>query len=69
MGMPINFNSPIPQVIQSVPVVPQSEPRKNEVTYKLDSLDLHETRMPNPTYSLDSVYMMQAIGQHLNTTA
>ena len=66
MGMPVSFSAPIPQVIQSVPAVPQSKPRKDEVTYKLDSLNLHETKEPNPTYSLKSVYMMRGIGTNLN---
>ena len=52
MGMPVSFNAPIPQVIQSMSVVPQSEPHKDEITYKLDSLK--------------SMYMMRGIGTSLN---
>ncbi|WP_276891246.1 hypothetical protein [Helicobacter japonicus] len=52
MGMPVSFSAPIPQVIQSMSVAPQSEPHKDEITYKLDRLK--------------SIYMMRGIGTSLN---
>jgi len=67
MGMPISFNQPIPQIIPTTPVVPQSNPRKDEETYKLDSLKMHETRMPEVTYSLESLVVSK--GLLLNTKA
>lgn len=59
--IPVSYNQPVSQIIPSIPVVPQTAPKQDDNTYSLDSLQMHETRQPEVTYTLKSIEFAKGI--------
>lgn len=65
--IPISYNMPVSQIIPSIPIVPQTAPKQSDDTYSLESLQMHETRQADVSYTLKGIEFQK--GLRLNTTA